>query len=172
MNEFVPIVDKFSAFDPFLHLRIACEEITKDEEYASLRGPIGLAQEYFRQWEIQGTRGVTRYNSISRPPLDVERSDTALGAQSLVEELTRLGVTEDDHVIFNSLFQAHIARLVDATRFADTEAHQQAANTIVWTATRLLMLFKKRGEAEKVQTTVLAVLFIMQRFGEWLSERT
>lgn len=158
-------------FNPCQQLRMTCEIIHEDVTDENDREFIDLAHEYLQQWERQWQQGRTRFASISRRASDDEQETVRIEANRLGHAILNSGLEKDDYFEFDSLLKQRVGQIVDASAFADGDTNERAANTLCWTATRLIFLFKEQGKQERMFVTVNAILFLMMRYGEWLTER-
>lgn len=174
-------------FNPCQQLRMVCEILNDEREVNSvefqeflneeeidldeIQEYTDLAREYFELWEDQWEQGSTDFFSISRRASESEQEIVREETNVLARRLLNSGLEKADYFDFDSLLKQRIAHMVDASTFADGGVNERAANTLCWTATRLIFLFKEQGKQERMFVTVSAILFLMMRFGEWLTER-
>lgn len=158
-------------FNPCQQLRMTCEILNEDLKDEEVQEFTDLAHEYFGHWEHQWEHGITDFFSISRQASEAEQEIVRVEANHLGQKLLKSGLEKDDYFDFDNLIKQRVGHMVDVSTFADGGLNERAANTLCWTATRLIFLFKEQGKQERMFVTVSAILFLMMRFGEWLAER-
>jgi len=173
-------------FNPCQQLRMTCEILhersvnseevqeslsEEDINFEEIQEYTNLAHEYLEHWERQWENGNSDFFSIGRKASEAEQEAVRVESNRLGQQLLRSGLEKNDYFDFDNLLKQRVGHMVDASTFADGGLNERAANTLCWTATRLIFLFKEQGKQERMFVTVSAILFLMMRFGEWLAER-